>query len=220
MSSKGARNINHLNLLLPALGKTSGRHIEHHLEAFNGCYEWSSSHPEILEVVEVAESGPDSCHSKATVRVKAEHEYSNTVWITARDKRSLRPYPDSGDVLKCESRVAEIKRIEILTKLRVIDVDNYEVFELIAYDKSGNSFTTLEGVRFEWAIEQQAALGSFVSFKDASIKTTRRRMQLEDDGFRSDMAVMTGIRPGTVTVTTTLNEKEMKVGVVQAAHQD
>ena len=87
--AKGSRNINHLNLLLPALASVPGRHVEHHLEAFNGCYEWSSSHPEILEVVEVTESGPDSCHSKATVRVKAEHEYANTVWITARDKRRV-----------------------------------------------------------------------------------------------------------------------------------
>lgn len=87
VSAKGSRNINHLNLLLPTLGKTSGRQVEHNLEAYNGCYEWSSSHPEILEIIEVAENGPDSCHSKATVRVKAEHEYSNTVWITARDKR-------------------------------------------------------------------------------------------------------------------------------------
>jgi nuclear pore complex protein Nup210 len=119
---------------------------------------------------------------------------------------------DSGDVLKCESRVADIKRVEILTKLRVIDTDNYEVFELIAYDRMGNSFSSLEGVRFDWSIEQPSALASFVSFKDASIKTTETRMQIEAMGFRSDMAVMTGINPGTVTVTAFVNEKEMKVG--------
>lgn len=122
-------------------------------------------------------------------------------------------------MLKCESRVADINRIEILTKLRVIDVDNYEVFELIAYDKSGNSFTTLEGVRFEWSIEQSSALGSFVSFKDSAIKTTKKRMQLEDEGFRSDMAVMTGIKPGTVTVTSNINEKNQNVDCTNEAHQ-
>lgn len=101
--------------------------------------------------------------------------------------------------------------MEILTKLRVIDTDNYEVFELIAYDRMGNSFSTLEGVRFDWSIEQPSALASFVSFKDASIKTTDTRMQIEARGFRSDMAVMTGLNPGTVTVTAFVNEKDMKV---------
>ena len=75
-------------------------------------------------------------------------------------------------------------------------------------------------MRFEWTIEQQVALASFVSFKDAAIKTTRKRMHLEDEGFRSDMAVMTGIKPGTVTVTASLNEKEAKVVAIDRAHQD
>lgn len=84
----GTRNINHLNLLLPAVRDNGhSRHVEHHLEAYNGCYEWTSSHPDILEIIEVNGDQETGCSSRATVRVKVDKEYSNTVWITAKERR-------------------------------------------------------------------------------------------------------------------------------------
>ena len=58
-------------------------------------------------------------------------------------------------MLRCESRVAQIHRIEILTKLRTIEVGDIEILEVIGYDEEGNSFSTLEGLRFEWTIRQE-----------------------------------------------------------------
>jgi len=102
--------------------------------------------------------------------------------------------------LKCESRVAEITKIEILTKLRLINVNDYEVFELIGYDRAGNSFTSLEGLGFQWKIEQSGDLATFESFRDASISTSEERIRLEFSGVQSDMVVMKGQKPGEVTV--------------------
>jgi hypothetical protein len=56
--------------------------------------------------------------------------------------------------VKCESKIAKIKRIEILTKFRRINVGDLEVLELLGYDEEGNVFSTLEGLRFEWSIAQ------------------------------------------------------------------
>lgn len=88
VATTGTRNINHLNLLLPAVRDNGhSRHVEHQLEAYNGCYEWTSSHPDILEILEVKNDLETGCSSKATVRVKSDKEYSNTVWITAKERR-------------------------------------------------------------------------------------------------------------------------------------
>ena len=107
---------------------------------------------------------------------------------------------ESGEVLKCESRVAEIIKIDILTKLRLINVNDYEVLELIGYDKSGNSFTSLEGLGFQWKIDQSSNLASFESFRDAAISTSEERIRLEYSGVQSDMVVMKGQKPGEVAV--------------------
>ena len=71
--------------------------------------------------------------------------------------------------MKCEARVAEIKKIEIITKMRTLDVGDYETFELLGYDDKGNAFTTLEGLRFNWWIEQDEKFADFVTFRKASI---------------------------------------------------
>ena len=40
-----------------------------------------------------------------------------------------------------------------MTKLRTIDVGDVEILEVLGYDKEGNVFSTLEGMRFEWSIQ-------------------------------------------------------------------
>lgn len=85
-SSRG-REINTLNLLLPVLGENDQtKRIEHRLEATNGCFEWKSSHPDLLSIEEIADTDKPGCARVAIASVKTTKEYSNTIWITARDK--------------------------------------------------------------------------------------------------------------------------------------
>lgn len=111
----------------------------------------------------------------------------------------------------CESRVAEVTKIEILTKLRVIDVEDYQVFELIAYDAQGNAFTSLEGLRFQWHIAQTDRLAAFVSFDESSIKTTKIRHDIEQARAQSDMVVMKGVKTGIVEVSVFIKEQGYEV---------
>ena len=71
---------------------------------------------------------------------------------------------ETHDIFKCESRVAKVARIEILTKLRTIDVGNVETLQVLGYDEEGNVFSTLEGMRFEWTASEPDNL-EFVSIK-------------------------------------------------------
>jgi len=73
---------------------------------------------------------------------------------------------ETHDTFKCESRIAKVARIEILTKLRTIDVGNVETLEVLGYDEEGNVFSTLEGMRFEWTISPSESSNlEFVSIK-------------------------------------------------------
>jgi hypothetical protein len=64
-----------------------------------------------------------------------------------------------------ESRIAQVHKIEILTKLRTIDVGDIQVLEVLGYDLEGNVFSSLEGMRFEWNIQQNDQILEFVSIK-------------------------------------------------------
>lgn len=120
---------------------------------------------------------------------------------------------ETGDELKCESRVAEISRIEILTTLRTVQVQNYETFELIGYDRLHNAFSTLEGVYFSWTLEKASPKGDaiLVSFRDAAIKTTDLRHNMESSGLQTDMVVLSGVHSGLVTVRAAMLEKSKQV---------
>lgn len=68
-------------------------------------------------------------------------------------------------MLKVESKISKIQKIEILTKLRTIDVGDIQVLEVLGYDPEGNVFSTLEGVRFHWKIEQSENILEFLTTK-------------------------------------------------------
>lgn len=53
------------------------------------------------------------------------------------------------------------------------------MLEIIGYDKEGNSFSSLEGLRFEWSISQEENIFEFITFKESKIKTSVLRKKLE-----------------------------------------
>ena len=67
--------------------------------------------------------------------------------------------------MRVESRIGRVTRIQILTKLRTIDVGDIQVFQLLGYDEVGNAFTTLEGMRFTWSIIQTQNYAEIISIK-------------------------------------------------------
>ena len=120
-------------------------------------------------------------------------------------------FKETGDLLRCEAKTAFIKRIEIMTKLRSIDVGNYESLELLGYDDEGNVFTTLEGVRFDWLLTENSNLAKFVSFKESKVKTSAFRVELEENQAQSDIVVLQGLRTGEITIKTKIIERGYEV---------
>lgn len=53
-------------------------------------------------------------------------------------------------MLKIEAKIAQVAKIDIITKARTIDVEEMQVIDIIGFDKDENKFSTLEGIKFEW----------------------------------------------------------------------
>ena len=192
------RHISSLNLLLPVSKSTN---VVYELEAFNGCYDWTSSNSEVLSVrnVQTHTESNVPCYNKAVVRVESSVVHPGVIWLIAKDRLS-------GHMLKCESKVALVHRIEILTRLRTIYVDDFETLELIGYDAEGNSFSTLEGLKFDWHISQSQHLAEFWDFRDSGIKTTKIREDIERSGSRTDNVVLKGLTTGRITVSSAVKD--------------
>lgn len=98
--------------------------------------------------------------------------------------------------------------------MRTIDIGDYETFELIGYDSQGNAFTTLEGFRFNWSIEQSSKLAKYVTFNESSITATEIRQRIEDNRHQSDKIVMQGLENGHIVVSATPNENFYQGGKI------
>lgn len=77
---------------------------------------------------------------------------------------------ETGDVLKVEAKIAEVAKIDIITKSRIIDVGDMQALEIVGYDKDGNMFSSLEGVKFEWAVSKCDHILDLVSIKVIHLK--------------------------------------------------
>jgi len=80
------KKISTVNLLMPIIFENlDSRSIQFLLRGYNGCYEWSSSQPNVLSVEGIQENGRP-CDSQAVVSLRTNNIYNNIIWITARDK--------------------------------------------------------------------------------------------------------------------------------------
>ena len=190
------RNISVLNILMPFSNEAEMRYP---IQAFNGCYEWSSKVPATVEVIPTQESADLKCQNSAIVRVGPKKDFDGIIWLTAKDV-------ETEELLKCEARVKKIVRLEILTKFKTLDVGDFEQVELIGYDEEGNSFTTLEGLKFEWSAVGEGK-ADFVNFKNSRFRSSLARHKLEKMNYQSDIVILKGMRTGLVTLSVELVDR-------------
>ena len=196
------RTIDTLNLLLPLSPEI---HTSYPLAASNGCYQWTSSNPNIISLTphKTGSQHNTDCFNSATAKVETSTAFGGAVWLMAKDRLT-------GHLLKCEARVAHINRLGILTRLRTIYVEDFETLEVVGYDKEGNVFNSLEGFRFFWEVEQEGKLAEFWGFGESGVKTTELRRQIEETGGKSDQVVLKGMKTGKVKVSAKVDDRVYK----------
>jgi len=64
------------------------RAIQYTLKGYNGCFEWFSSQPQVLNI-KGYEDKDAGCHSQALVSLATNKLYNNVIWITAKDRGKM-----------------------------------------------------------------------------------------------------------------------------------
>lgn len=126
----------------------------------------------------------------------------NTAIVLAEDM-------SSSEVLRCDVILDVIDRLGVLTTTRQLYLEEApETFILHAEDSQGNSFTTLEGVEFDWSISSLSRDNKnwdpalrFITFTESPYHEVPAILEkFESLGLKGHMVLLEGINTGTAKV--------------------
>ncbi|CAH1388735.1 unnamed protein product [Nezara viridula] len=173
-----------------------------------GCYKWSSSRRDIVEVVPLY-GYAEECSRQATITVVTKELTRNTAIILAKDVFT-------GQILRADVIVDKIDSLQIVTTTRELFIEEPpEMFEVRAYDDQGNEFTTLVGVEFQWTVHTVAHASTgpvmkLMTFSDSPYETPLPVANFDRLGKHGHMALLEGIRTGSAKVSVKLPHSEYK----------
>jgi hypothetical protein len=128
------------------------------------------------------------------VQVVRGGAYTSTAYITATDTTS-------ESVLNIPVRIRRLHKIVIATKSRMMNIKEIQKIELFAHDADDNTFTSLEGLRFAWRLEQRTNIIESVPLVHAHLYLPlRTRENIEKEGFQSDILVVKALAPGNLKI--------------------
>jgi hypothetical protein len=111
----------------------------------------------------------------------------------------------SGVNLRCEVFVDEIASLEILHQTLNVYVGHRSALKMEGYDAAHNTFSSLEGLRFQWALPAcnaskptSATPLSLVPLRNTTYKTSQTRVAVEDaaDAYAADVRIVQGEQVG------------------------
>ena len=108
--------------------------------------------------------------------------------------------------MRFEAKVGRIHSIQILSHMRSIGVDDINILEVQAFDKEGNVFSTVEGLNFQWRIEENPQSLKFINIKDAHFKTTEKKVEMERKRMMTDISLLKGLKTGKSVISVQLME--------------
>ncbi|VDP90366.1 unnamed protein product [Echinostoma caproni] len=171
------------------------------------CYDWSSATPEVATVAPIYESDSE-CSKSAFVTAVWQSPHRAVTTIHAR-------VSTTGHIVKCDVIVDNIHRIEIETITQELYLHNTpESLVAVGYDEFGNTFSTLDGVPFEWQIHGDSYSGAgdghsvlrFLTWTESEYATPPGIAKLEERGLQGSMQLVSGLRTGSAVVGVSLSE--------------
>ncbi len=159
--AQATTEVDNLNLLLPELKDSSLQLPLQLITAQGACYLWSSSVPEVLSV-SLHDQKSSTCSKQALVKVVQPGPYSSSIYVTASDAAT-------DAILNVPVRIRKLSKIFIATKSRMMNLKEIQKLELFAQDSEENTFTSLEGLRFTWTLEQKSKIIETVPLAGAQL---------------------------------------------------
>ena len=113
------------------------------------CFVWSSSRPEVVSITPVYDSSSkrsSECSSQAIVSAVSKHPQRLTSIILAKEAKT-------DKLIRCDVIVDRIHKVRIKhTTTHLYLEDSPEAFTAEALDSEGNTFSSLDGLPFEWSV--------------------------------------------------------------------
>ncbi|CAH0720394.1 unnamed protein product, partial [Brenthis ino] len=169
-----------------------------------GCYTWSLSRDDIIDLEPLYEDTWGHCSRAARVSVSKTCMPPGSVIILAEEV-------NTGEILRGDVDIDKISSLKVMSTTWNLYLEEApEAFEVIAYDDTGNKFSTLEGVSFTWTIENigtsygEDPLVMLVQWRDTGYEPPRGVAQLEAQGLRSHSVLLYGQAMGESRVTVCL----------------
>ncbi|XP_035214844.1 nuclear pore membrane glycoprotein 210-like, partial [Stegodyphus dumicola] len=113
-----------------------------------------------------------------------------------------------GQILRCDIVIDSLHSIEIVTTTRVLFLEDApEVFEVMAKNDQGDTFSSLGGVAFQWSLESDSSASDaygvlrFLKFADSVYKTPPSVEYWEKQNLHGSMILMEGSKTGSAKVT-------------------
>lgn len=203
-------NCNKLNTLKVLLPIFNDFHTNFSLEADDGCYRWSTSRQDIIQITPLDYNENLDCSIKAVVSCITKERVRNNALIIAENVYT-------GQYLRCDIIVDVIHSLTTITRTREILLEEDPVKILVrAYDNLGNEFSSLLGVVFNWRIlsmgpSKELTVLNFVKFDDSPYESPPGILALESENARGNVILVEGLKTGSSKISVSLPHEEYKV---------
>lgn len=174
------------NVLLPrGVGTT--------VSASAQCWKWSTAREDVVTVRHVQQAHcPEGTSGAAHI---------TAVWRgPARAAAAVTAVSVHGGKLRVDVWVAQVAQLEVTTSVETLAVRASEKVGLLARDEHGNTFTSLEGLKFTWQVGSESTTELQLSkLSVAGVRVSAARAKAEHSAF-ADAVVLTGRVPGVAHV--------------------
>ncbi|XP_050665681.1 nuclear pore membrane glycoprotein 210 [Leptidea sinapis] len=169
-----------------------------------GCYTWSLSRDDIIDLEPIYDDTWGHCSRSARVSVSKSCVPPGSVIILAEEL-------NSNEIIRGDVDIDKISFLKIIsTTWKLYLEEAPEAFEVIAYDEQGNKFSTLEGIDFDWRIENTGStlnddpIVDLVPWTKTDYEAPKGISELEARGLHAHSVLLYGKAMGDSKVTVCL----------------
>ncbi|CAH1786082.1 unnamed protein product [Owenia fusiformis] len=211
ISGTNSATLNVPKVLLPYFSAVP---VNYTLEASDGCYTWRSTRPEIVTVTPIFNKEDPTCSRFAQVTAISKTPSRMTSVAIAENELT-------GQQLRADVIVDVIYAIDMVTTTRELHLeDPPEEFQIRALCDQGNTFSTLDGVPFEWSLISNTETDQnivdahnvlrILSYTESNYDVLPHIAKLEARGLQGDNVLVEGIKTGSALVSTRLHDPVYK----------
>lgn len=142
------------------------------INAFGGCYKWRSEQPEVVGIRYPSSTQCDGDCPKIDSETEFNNEHNRYSGINCNNIVTVFPKNPmandrayivatdqlTGEELRAEVNIAPLSSLRISTRSRRISVGVLEDIQVFGSDSQGNDFDSLQGIPFQWGIQNLKVL--------------------------------------------------------------